>query len=60
MEIFILKNWSTNEQLEIEAINWTIEAYQHQFFCVDEMENSIVQKSFSTRYWDLRDRYAKS
>ena len=58
MEVFILKNWSTQEEIKIEAISWSIEAYQHNFFCVDELKNSIVQKSFSTRYWDLRDRYA--
>tara|TARA_R110000744_G_C18969383_1_gene517899 strand:+ start:41 stop:223 length:183 start_codon:yes stop_codon:yes gene_type:complete len=59
MEIFIIKNWSTKEEVRIEAISWSIEQYQHTFYCVDELESSIVQKSYGTRYWDLTDRFKK-
>ena len=58
MEIFIIKNWSTREELEIVAINWEIDKYQHMFYCVNDIGNSIISKSFSTRYWDLLDRYS--
>ena len=57
METFILKNWSTKEELKIQAINWEIDKYQHMFYCVNELGNQIIQRSFSTRYWDLTDRY---
>ena len=59
METFILTERITKDSIKIQAISWKIEDYQHTFYCVDEMENSIVVKSYSTRYWDLSDRYVK-
>ena len=57
MEIFKIKNWSTKEEILIPALSWEIDKYQHMFYCVNDLGNSIVHKSFSTRYWDLTDRY---
>jgi hypothetical protein len=59
METFILTERITKDSIKIQAISWKIEDYQHTFYCVDEMENSIVVKSYSTRYWDLSDRYVE-
>lgn len=59
MQIFIIKNWSTKEEIRIEAINWDIDKYQHNFYCVNDMKTSIVTQSYSCRYWDLIDRYDK-
>ena len=59
METFILTERITKDSIKIQAISWKIEDYQHTFYCVDEMENAIVVKSYSTRYWDLSDRYVK-
>tara|TARA_R110002049_G_scaffold70162_1_gene181423 strand:+ start:42 stop:227 length:186 start_codon:yes stop_codon:yes gene_type:complete len=57
MEVFILTERITKEQIRIEAIKWEIENYQHTFYTVNELGNSIVVKSYSTRYFDLTDRY---
>ena len=57
MEIFKIKNWSTKEEILIPALSWEIDKYQHMFYCVNDLGNSIVHKSFSTRYGDLTDRY---
>lgn len=57
METFILTERITKDSIKIQAISWKIEDYQHTFYCVDEIGNSIVVKSYSTRYYDLTDRY---
>ena len=59
METFELTERITKDTIKIQALSWKIEDYQHTFYCVNDLGNSIVVKSYSTRYWDLTDRYAK-
>ena len=60
MENFILTERITKDEIKIKAFSWKIEDYQHTFYCVNDMGNSIITKSYSTRYYDLTDRYAES
>ena len=59
MENFTLTERITKDTIKIQALSWKIEDYQHTFYCVNDLGNSIVVKSYSTRYWDLTDRYAE-
>jgi len=57
MEVFILTERITKEQIKIVSLGWKIEDYQHTFYCIDDMKNKIIQRSYTTRFWDLTDRY---
>ena len=59
METFELTERITKDTIKIQALSWKIEDYQHTFYCINDLGNSIVVKSYSTRYWDLTDRYAE-
>ena len=59
METFELTERITKDTIKIQALSWVVEDYQHTFYCVNDLGNSIVVKSYSTRYWDLTDRYAE-
>ena len=53
MNSYRLVNWSTGDVLEILALHWEIENYQHTFYL--DVEGKIIQQSFTTRYWDIRN-----
>jgi hypothetical protein len=59
METFEITERITKESIKIQALSWKIEDYQHTFYCVDEMGTKIVMRSYTTRFWDLTDRYKK-
>ena len=60
MEIFVLTERITKESIKIKAISWKIEDYQHTFYCTDDMEQKVVVRSYTTRFWDLTDRYKEA
>ena len=56
METFVLTERITKESIIIKALGWKIEDYQHTFYC-DNGYGKIITKSYTTRFWDLTDRY---
>jgi len=56
METFELTERITKDRILIKALSWKIEDYQHTFYC-DNGFNQVITRSYSTRYWDLTDRY---
>ena len=54
MNRYLLKNWSTGEELFIKAIAWEIENYQHTFYQAGE-ENKVITQSYTTRYYVIED-----
>lgn len=53
MNRYYLKNWSTGKPLEIVAINWEIENYQHTFY--QNVEGKIITQSYTTRYYVIEN-----
>ena len=56
METFILTERITKDEIKIVAFSWKIEDYQHTFYG-DNGFGQVITRSYSTRYWDLTDRY---
>ena len=51
MNRYKIRNWSTKDEIIIEALSWNIENYQHTFY--QDEKGKIVSQSYSTRYWDI-------
>ena len=58
METFELTERITKDRILIKALSWKIEDWQHTFYC-DNGFGQVIVKSYSTRYYDLTDRYGK-
>ena len=54
MNRYKIVNWSTKEELQIEALHWEIDPkiYAHVFY-VDN-NGKVIECAYGTRYWDIR------
>ncbi len=53
MNRYRIKNWSTGEEIIIEALSWDID--KHQFYFYSDVNGKIVESSYNCYKWDLRE-----
>lgn len=58
MNTYRIVNWSKGTTVDIRALHWEIENYQHTFY--QDKDGKIITQSYTTRYWDITEiKYSK-